>query len=99
VLERRRKIKPHQPHTISFQPFLGVILVSLSFFLHLTAGVSGLTPWYGVALLMLWSLFLLSLCVVWWTPYPSRLPYVGVVALASYFVVVIGGAFAFGWGT
>lgn len=95
MFERRRKVVAHNPHQVSFKPFLGMILMAASFFLFATSGT--IAPWYGVAVLLLIWLFLLSLCVVWWTPFPDRLPVVGVISIVIYFFAMFGGAFLLGW--
>lgn len=95
LTQRRRRVQPHNPNKVSFKPFLGMILMAASFFLYATSGT--VAPWWGVLGLMLVWAFLLSLCVVWWSHYPERLPVVGVVSIVIYFVVIFGGAFALGW--
>ncbi len=95
MFERRRRVRPHPSTKVSFKPFLGMILMAASFFLYATSGT--VAPWYAVLALMLVWLFLLSLCVVWWTPCPDRLPIVGVVSIVLYFVTIFGGAFLLGW--
>lgn len=95
LFERRRKVEPYNPDKISFKPFFGMILMAASFFLYATSGT--VAPWYGVLALMLIWVFLLSLCVVWWSHFPERLPVVGVISIVLYFVTLFGGAFLLGW--
>jgi hypothetical protein len=40
------------------------------------------------------SIFLVALA--WWTPHPTRLPWLAVLAFAIWALVVIGGSVAFG---
>lgn len=97
MLERRRRVRPHNPNRVSFKPFLGMILMACAFFLLASNAAVDFVPWYAVVVTMLLWVFLLSVCVVWWTPFPERLPLVGVVAILLYFLTVYGGAFLLGW--
>lgn len=95
LFERRRRVQAHRPNKASFKPFFGMILMAASFFLYATSGT--VAPWWAVLALMLLWVFLLSLCVVWWTPFPDRLPVVGAISVVVYFVAMFGGAFLLGW--
>lgn len=47
---------------------------------------------YGTAvsvLLTLWWLFLLSVAIVWFTPFPARMPWLALVGLGSWLAVVL----------
>jgi len=56
------------------------------------------TPWWAVAaLLAVWA-GTLVLATRWWTPHPTRLPWLPVALTLLWFLTVVGGAAAFGWG-
>jgi len=82
--------------SVSPWPFVGMAGMAGVFFL---IGASVLTtPWYAVAgLFVLWALVLV-LATRWWTPHPTRLPWLPVALAAVWFATVAGGAAAFGWG-
>ncbi|KAA1416803.1 hypothetical protein F0U44_16575 [Nocardioides humilatus] len=96
-LNRRRRIKPvvEGRGDLSFTPFLGMILIVSSLFLY---GASGLiAPWWGiVAMLVIW-LVLFVLCCRWWSAHPKRLVWIGGLSFPLWFVLIVGGALAFGW--
>lgn len=95
VFQRRRRIRAGSPNKISFQPFLGMILMATSFFLYATSGV--VAPWRGIVVLMLVWLAMFGLCVRWWTPHPTRLPVVGAASIVLYPCSMLFGAFFLGW--
>ncbi|WP_156388691.1 hypothetical protein [Nocardioides sp. Root151] len=76
-------------------PFVGMGGLACALFLY---GASGLVaPWWAVVVLLLvWVGFLVTACV-WWTPHPKRLPVLAVVAIAFWFVALLGGSILFDW--
>lgn len=76
-------------------PFAGMIGMACTAFL---IGASVLvTPWYVVLALSLVWVVALVVAVCWWTPHPTRLPWLPVGMTALWLLAVLGGAAAFGW--
>ncbi len=57
-----------------------------------------LAPWWVVVVLLVVWVALFVWCTRWWTPHPGRLPWVAAAALGLWFVVMLGGGIALGWG-
>ncbi|MBD8869923.1 hypothetical protein [Nocardioides donggukensis] len=76
-------------------PFVGMAGMAATFFLYAASGL--VVPWWAVLLLMaLWLVQFVAACR-WWTPHPTRVAAVPVVATVLWFGLVTGGAAAFGW--
>lgn len=98
AFQRRRRIKPVADGPrgqVSFAPWLGMILIVSSFFLYAASGL--VAPWWGIVLMVLVWLVLFVLCCMWWTPYPKRLVWIGLVSYPLWFCLMVGGALVFGW--
>lgn len=93
MLRRRRRSTP--PRAISPWPFVGMGLMAASLFLY---GASGLLApaWAVVVLIVVW-LVLFVLCCRWWTPHPTRLPWVAVLAVVLWFAALTAGGAFLGW--
>jgi hypothetical protein len=51
--------------------------------------------WVVLLLILVWAgVFLVALA--WWTPHPSRLPWLAVVGFGLWVLIVIGGSIALG---
>jgi hypothetical protein len=75
-------------------PFAGMIGLACVLFVDLTS--LAVAPWWVVLILVLiWAAFFL-VALAWWTPHPSRLPWLAVLAFALWVVIVIGGSILFG---
>jgi len=83
-----RPTPPPAPPRISPLPFAGMI--GLACVLFLDVGSTIVLPWWGVALLLLAWLALFVLACAWWTPHPRRLPWLAVVGVVLWIVVVVG---------
>lgn len=97
ALARRRVARPPRQSgaQVSFWPFGGMILMAAAFFLY---GASALVaPWWAVALLMFVWLLMIVKAFSWWTPHPRRIVVLGAVAIALWFVTLLGGAALLGW--
>jgi hypothetical protein len=101
VLQRRRRIKapvtdPATGKPVSVWPFVGLVLMAVSFFLY---GASALVaPWWAVVVLMLLWVAQLLLCLSWFARRPTWVPVVGLVSIVLWFVALVGGAMLLGWG-
>lgn len=85
-----RPAPAYQPEgrRISPLPFAGMIGLACVLFLDL--GSTIVLPWWGVALLVLVWVALFVVACAWWTPHPSRLPWLAVTGLVLWIVVVVG---------
>ena len=83
-----RLTPPPAPPRISPLPFAGMI--GLACVLFLDVGSTIVLPWWGVALLLVAWLALFVLACAWWTPHPRRLPWLAVVGVVLWIVVVVG---------
>ena len=83
-----RPTPPPTPLRISPLPFAGMI--GLACVLFLDVGSTIVLPWWGVALLLVAWLALFVLACAWWTPHPRRLPWLAVVGVVLWIVVVVG---------
>ena len=59
-------------------PFVGMTGLACALFLYAASVL--FAPWWVVTLLILAWLGLLLLAAAWWTPHPTRLPWVAVAA-------------------
>ena len=85
---------PERPRASPW-PFVGMIGMACALFLVLASVLA--TPWWVVtALVVVWG-FALLVAIGWWTPHPTRVPWVPVVVVAVWFTTVVGGASLFGW--
>ena len=94
MLSRRRRIRPValDPATgerISPLPFVGLVLLTSSFFLYAAAGM--LAPWWAVVVLLLTWLAMLVQSFRWWTTHPRRVVGLGVASFVWWFAAVIAG--------
>jgi len=76
-----------------FAPFAGMIGLACVLFLDLAAIL--VLPWWAVTLLVLAWIPLLVVACRWWTPYPSRVPWVAVAGALLWVAVAIGGNVVF----
>jgi peptidoglycan/LPS O-acetylase OafA/YrhL len=98
AFQRRRRIKPvvDGPRgSISFTPFLGMILIVSSLFLYGASGV--IAPWWGVVVMLAIWLVLFALCCASWSTHPKRLVWIGALAYPLWFCLIVAGALAFNW--
>jgi hypothetical protein len=65
-------------------------MIGLACVLFLDLGTAGVLPWSAVVLLVGVWVVLFALACAWWTPRPHRLPWLAVVGLAVWLVVVVG---------
>ena len=77
-------------------PFAGMIGMACVLFLVAASVLT--TPWWVVATLLAVWLVGLLVALAWWTPHPTRVPWVPVVLAVVWFATVVGGAALFGWG-
>lgn len=86
---------PSHPERASPWPFVGMVGMACVFFL-IAASVLA-TPWYVVAgLLLVWAVVLV-VAVRWFTPHPTRVPWLPVGLAVVWFGTVVGGAAVLGW--
>ena len=87
---------PRERRQASPWPFVGMIGMACVAFL---IGASVLVvPWYVVALLLaLWAL-VLFVATAWWSLHPTWVPWLPVGVAVVWFVTVVAGTVAFGWG-
>jgi hypothetical protein len=93
----RQPSRPTQPPVqprISPLPFAGMIGLACVLFLDLAS--LAVVDWWVVLILVLAWVAMFIVAVVWWTPHPSRLPWLAVLGIALWVVVVIGGSIARG---
>lgn len=77
-------------------PFAGMAMLAAGLFLTLASGP--VTPWWGmVALILIWVAYLVR-GLTWWTPHPTRVAWLAVAQLLTWFLVVNAGAAFLGWG-
>ncbi|WP_122817995.1 hypothetical protein [Nocardioides pantholopis] len=90
------KYRPYNPNATSPWPFVGMAGMAAVFFLYAASWL--VAPWWGVAgLLALWLVLFVQACR-WWTPRPTWVLAVPVVAGVAWFVVILAGAVWGGWG-
>lgn len=90
------RIRPRRrPDAVSPWPFVGMGTLAVCFVLY--AASAAFAPWPAVAALMLVWVGWLVLAARWWTPHPTRLPWVGAAAVAAWFVLIALGARFLGW--
>jgi hypothetical protein len=65
-------------------------MIGLACVLLLDLGSTIVLRWWGVVLLLLAWLALFALACAWWTPHPRRLPWLAVVGLVLWAVVLVG---------
>ena len=83
------------PNATSPWPFVGMCGMAAAFFLYAASGL--VAPWWAVVLLMLvWVGFFVVACR-WWTPYPTRVAFVPLVAAVVWFFSLLAGAAWLGW--
>jgi hypothetical protein len=84
-----------RPDAVSPWPFVGMGLLVSCLFLYAASGIYA--PWWAVVVLLLvWSAFLV-LALSWWTPHPTRLPWLAAAAAVVWFVAIVAGARYLGW--
>ena len=66
-------------------------MIGLACVLFLDLAALLVLPWWAVALLVLAWVLMLAVSCAWWTPHPSRLPWVAVVGVLLWATVAIGG--------
>lgn len=90
------RIKPRRrPDAVSPLPFVGMGALAVCFFLY--AATAAFAPWSAVAALMLLWAGWVVLGIRWWTPHPTRLPWLGLAAVAVWFGAIALGARFLGW--
>lgn len=65
-------------------------MIGLACVLFLDLGTAGVLPWWAVVLLVVVWVVLFALACAWWTPRPSRLPWLAAVGLVFWLMVVVG---------
>ncbi|PWN01009.1 hypothetical protein DJ010_20535 [Nocardioides silvaticus] len=98
AFQRRRKIKPVSDdprRSISFTPFLGMILIVSSFFLYAASGL--VAPWWGVVVLVAVWLVLFVVCCTLWSRNPKRMVWIAALSYPLWFCLLVSGAVLFGW--
>jgi hypothetical protein len=65
-------------------------MIGLACVLFLDLGTAGVLRWWAVLLLVVVWVGLFALACAWWTPHPRRLPWLAVVGLVLWVVVVVG---------
>ena len=85
--EPSRPTPPPAPPRLSPLPFAGMIGLACVLFLDL--GSTIVLPWWGVVLLVLAWLALFAVACAWWTPHPSRLPWLAVLGFALWLLIVV----------
>ena len=58
-----------------------------------------IAPWWAVVVLLLVWLAGLVVCARWWTPHPTRVPWVPAVAAVLWFATMVAGGAWLGWGS
>ena len=101
--------EPREPHRIdrwgaprpNAQPyrssFIGMAGLAMDLFLILASG--SVLPWWVLAVLVLVWVAALVRASRWFLTRPRRVLVVPVVVFVIWLVTLMGGAFAFGWGT
>ena len=80
------------PGRISPLPFAGMVGLTCVLFVIL-ASLAVVAWWVVLILVAVWAaIFLVALA--WWTPHPTRLPWLAALAFAVWALVVIGGSIA-----
>ena len=64
-------------------------MIGLACVLFLDLGSLVFLPWWAVVGLVVVWLGLLLVAVAWWTPYPSRLPWVAAVGIGVWLVAFV----------
>lgn len=94
---RRRTRAPRPADAPSPWPFVGMAAMAGLLFLEGAAAL--LAPWWAVTALVASWCVLFVLCVRWWTPHPTRLPWVALGGFLVWFAVLLLGGLALGWST
>jgi hypothetical protein len=76
-------------------PFLAMIGMAGTFFLYAASGL--VAPWWAVVLLMLVWCALFLVATQWWTPHPTRMLWLPVIAVVVWFGTLVLGAALLGW--
>lgn len=92
-MARRRSAGPQR--SVSPWPFIGMAGMAAIFFLYAASGL--LAPWYGVVFLMLVWVTLFVVACRWWTPHPTRVPFVPVFGAVFWFAALNAGGAWLGW--
>jgi hypothetical protein len=69
-------------------------MIGLACVLFLDLASLLVVAWWVVALLVLAWLAAFVVACAWWTPHPRRVPWLALVTLALWAIVVIGGSIA-----
>jgi hypothetical protein len=64
-------------------------MIGLACVLFLDLGSTIVLRWWAVAVLVLVWLALFAMACAWWTPHPRRLPWLAVIGLVLWVVVVV----------
>ncbi|MGZ6753456.1 MAG: hypothetical protein ACXVEJ_08320 [Nocardioides sp.] len=78
-------------------PFVGMAGMACVFFLYAASVL--IAPWWAVVVLLLVWLAGLVVSARWWTPHPTRVPWVPLVAAVLWFGVMVAGGAWLGWGS
>lgn len=90
MAKRRRR-----PGDASPWPFIGMGGLASVLFLYGAGGL--IAPWWVVVLLLVvWVLLFVQACR-WWTPHPTWVPVLPVVAVVLWFAVMVAGGLWWGW--
>jgi len=82
------------PPRISPLPFAG--MVGLACVLFVVLASFAVVDWWVVLILVLVWVAIFLLALAWWTPHPTRLPWLAVAAFVLWVLVVVAGSIAFG---
>ncbi len=66
--------------------------------LFLDIGTAGIAPWWVTLLLVLLLLVLIRIGARWWDPHPGRVPWLAVLGMVVWLVVIVLGTAQLGWG-
>ena len=86
---------PAGRRAVSPWPFVGMAGMACAFVLYAASGL--LAPWWAVVVLLVVWLLLLVLATRWWTPHPTRLPWLAVFAVLLWFAAMNAGGAWLGW--
>ena len=70
-------------------------MIGLACVLFVDLASLAVVAWWVVVLLVLVWVAILVVALAWWTPHPSRLPWLAVAGFLLWVLIVIGGSIAF----
>ena len=87
---------PPGPNATSPWPFVGMAGMACAFFMYAVSGPAGAPWWAAVGLMLVW-LVLLFVGTAWWSLHPTWVPWVAVVAIVGWVLVMLAGGTWLGW--